>query len=207
MRKALSLIELIFTIVIIAIVFTVIPKVILSLNKSDSFSIRQDAIFNGVSLVNMISKLPYDEANTKYPDILHTDSLSFTCSTLTQRRIGGFIGSRNCEQNLSTSLGKDGEIDYTSYNDIDDFFQEDNISASPYKLKTQVKYISDSYSYSGTKVVIDLNNSVVPLGSTNLKRLDIKVNYVGKRGEEKQLTQFNYISSNIGQTRLNKREW
>ncbi len=207
MRKGLSLVELIFTIVIIAIVFTVIPKVVLSLNKSDSFTIRQDALFNGVSMVSMISKLSWDENNTNSSDVLHVDSLNFTCNASNGRRVGAFIGSRNCEQNLSSTLGKDGELDYITYNDIDDFISEDNITAKPYKLKTTVKYLSDNYSYAGSKMVIDLNLSSPSTLSTNLKKLDITVYYAGKRGEQRQLTQFDYVSSNIGQMILNKRSW
>ena len=208
MRKALSLIELIFTIVIIAIVFTVIPKIVLSLNKADSFTIRQDALFNGVSMVSMISKLPWDEANTAHSDILSTSSSYFFCDESNGRRIGGFIGSRNCEQNLSaSSLGSDGLSDYELYNDFDDFFDENNITANQYRLETTVIYLQDNYTQVGKKITFDLNSSLSSVPSTNLKKLDIKVWYTGKRGEERELTQFNYVSSNIGQMTLNKRSW
>jgi len=152
MRRGLSLIELIFTIVIIAIVFTVIPKVVLSLNKADSFAVRQDALFNGVSMVSMISKLPWDEANSNSPDVLHVDSLNFTCSTSTFRRVGGFIGSRNCDENLTSTLGKNGEASYDEYNDLDDFKDENNITAKPYRLETEVTYLTDNFTQNGTKI-------------------------------------------------------
>jgi prepilin-type N-terminal cleavage/methylation domain-containing protein len=207
MRRGLSLIELIFTIVIIAIVFTVIPKVVLSLNKADSFAIRQDALFNGVSMVSMISKLPWDEANTNSSDILHVNSVNFICNTTTFRRVGGFIGSRNCEQNLTASLGSDGEITYDSYNDFDDFINENNISVEPYRLETKVVYLNDNFTRDGTKITFDLSNESETNSSTSLKKLDITVYYAGKRGDNRQLTQFSYISSNIGQIILNKRSW
>ena len=207
MRRALSLIELIFTIVIIAIVFTVIPKVVLSLNKADSFAVRQDALFNGVSMVNMISKLPWDEANTQSSDVLHVDSSNFDCNTSTFRRVGGFIGSRNCEQNLTSSLGTNGESGYENYNDLDDFRSENNITAEPYRLETKVVYLGDSFTTNGTKITFDLSSSSETNSSTNFKKLDITVHYAGKRGEDRQLTQFGYISSNIGQMILNKRSW
>ena len=208
MRKALSLIELIFTIVIIAIVFTVIPKIVLSLNKADSFAIRQDVLFNGVSMVSMISKLPWDQNNTNSSDILLHDSSWLECNTSNGRRVGGFVGSRNCEQNLSAStLGTDGLSDYELYNDFDDFFNENNITANPYRLKTTVVYLNDNYAQAGTTITFDLNSSSVVATRTNLKKLDIKVWYAGKRGEERELTQFNYVSSNIGQMTLSKRSW
>jgi len=208
MRKALSLIELIFTIVIIAIVFTVIPKVVLSLNKADSFAVRQDALFNGISMVSMLSKLPWDENNTISSDVLQVSSTNFECNATLGRRVGAFISSRNCEQNLSaTSLGSDGESDYNLYNDIDDFVSENNITADPYRLTSRVVYLSDNFTKTGTKITFDLSSNSESNSSTNLKKLDITVYYAGKRGQERQLTQFNYVSSNIGQMTLNKRSW
>ncbi len=207
MRRGLSLVELIFTIVIIAIVFTVIPKVILSLNKSDKFSIRQDALFNGFSLVQMISKLPWDENNTQNIDILHTNSISyFDCNQSTTRRVGGFVGSRNCKNNLSAStISSDGAVDYNFFNDIDDFSGAD-INASYYGLHVGVVYISDNNIKRGQKTSFIL--SKVPVAnSTNLKMVDVNISYQGKRGKIKQISSFNYISANIGQVILNKRVW
>ncbi len=206
MRRGLSLIELIFTIVIIAIVFTVIPKVILSLNKSDKFAIRQDALFNGISLVQMISKLPWDENNTANIDILHVASGNFKCDENSTRRVGGFIGSRNCEDNLSAStISSDGVTDYNDFNDIDDFNNTD-INASYYGLHVGVKYIDDNISYSGQKAVFILNDSPKN-NTTNLKMVDVNISYQGKRGKIRQISDFYYISSNIGQITLNKRVW
>ncbi len=206
MRRGLSLIELIFTIVIIAIVFTVIPKVILSLNKSDKFAIRQDALFNGISLVQMISKLPWDENNTESIDILHADSGNFVCDDVSTLRIGGFVGSRNCENNLSASIiSSDGQSDYNLFNDIDDFSDID-INASYYALHVEVDYVPDSISYSGQKALFELSSTAVS-GTTNLKMVDVNISYHGKRGKVKQISSFNYISANIGQATLNKRVW
>ena len=206
MRRGLSLIELIFTIVIIAIVFTVIPKVIISLNKSDKFAIRQDALFNGISLLNMISKLPWDENNTEHIDILHVASGNFKCDENSTRRVGGFVGSRNCEGNLSASvISSDGQSDYNLFNDIDDFDGVD-INASYYALHTKVNYIDDKIIYDGQKASFVLNKTS-ETNTTNLKYIDINISYQGKRGKVKQISSFDYISANIGQAILNKRVW
>ena len=74
MKKALTLIELIFTIVIIALVFTVIPKIIYVSNKSLEFSKKEDAIFNMMAKMMDVSLKEYDENNTEYDDILLTGS-------------------------------------------------------------------------------------------------------------------------------------
>jgi len=206
MRRGLSLIELIFTIVIIAIVFTVIPKVILSLNKSDSFTIRQDALFNAISLTQMISRLPWDENDTNSTDILHTQSGNFICNNLSKRRIGGFIGSRGCKDNLSASvISSDGQSNYLYFNDFDDY-NDANISASYYGLDIRVNYIDDNITYDGQKAIFTLN-ATPKSTTTNLKMLDINVSYRGRRGKVRQLSQFSYISSNIGATILHERVW
>jgi prepilin-type N-terminal cleavage/methylation domain-containing protein len=214
MRKGLTLIELIFTIVIIALVFTVIPKIVLSLNKSDSFVIRQDAMFNGVSMMKMISNMPWDENNTESSDILHVSpgNVDLDCNETTDyRRIGGFIGSRTCEENKYASainLTPQTGDDIWVLNDIGDF-NDTNITASHYVLHVEVKYIDDniSYNYIDKNATITINKEASASGTTNLKYVDINVFYQGERGKEKHLTQFNYTSANIGQMIINKRVW
>ncbi len=223
MKKGFTMIELIFSIVIIAIVFTVIPKIIYAFNKSDSYSIREDALFNGVSTVNFISRLPWDEENTLYNDILHTNESNnsvFKCNSSTYRRIGGFIGSRNCEHDLNASLiSSDGESDWNYFNDFDDF-NDTNISSNigtdkVYTLANKVSYIKDNssvfdYNYANQSVNIDLNKASDINNTnktTNLKRLRTVIYYSGKRGKERQVSQFSYISANIGQILISKRAW
>lgn len=215
MRKALTLVELVFTIVIIALVFTVIPKVVFSLSKSDQFSIRQDALFAGVSLMNTISRLPWDEQNNLEEDILQTDSANFTCNASSGLRVGGFTGSRSCDNNLSAlSLSNDGQSDYTLYNDVDDFVAQ-VIEAKTfggdtlYELNTTVQFLDDSlvYDTSNRYVSVDLSSLPSSANTSNLKKVDIIVSYAGNRGEKRQLSQFSFTSSNIGLMRLNSRSW
>jgi len=211
MRKALSLIELIFTIVIIATVFTVIPKIVFSLNKADSFNIRQDAIFNGISMMKMNSKLPWDEGNVGSRDILDTNSTNsiFDCNKTTFRRVGGFIGGRTCEHNLSASvIAQEGNV----YNDIDDYddYDENTTNVVKYGLHVSVRYLNENISYNNKRasIYIDYENVLDDNNRTNLKYVDTNITYQGKRGKQgRALTQFKYISSNIGQMILNKRTW
>ena len=209
MRKGLSLIELIFTIVIIALIFTVIPKIILSINKSDSFSIRQDALFNGVSMLHMISNLAWDENDTNSSDILHVNSTHHTldCNATNHYRIGGFIGSRNCENDLNASaISNDGQSNYLDFDDIDDYNGTD-INASYYALHIKVSYIDDNITYTGNKANIALSLSPIS-HTTNLKMVDLNITYEGIRGKKgRQISQFSYVSSNIGKIAINKRVW
>jgi len=207
MRRGLSLIELVFTIVIIAIVFTVIPKIVFSLKKSDSFVIRQDAMFNGASLANMIIRLPWDENNTDSRDILDTNSsnagdANLTCDETTARRVGGFIGSRTCEENLSASVDFNDSDDF---NDLDDY-NDYNETPHWYGLEVFVKYVENNITYENKSAKILLSKSQVP-NTTNFKLVDVNISYRGNRGEHRPLTQFNYTSVNIGQMVINKRVW
>jgi prepilin-type N-terminal cleavage/methylation domain-containing protein len=221
MRKGVTLVELIFTIVIIAMVFTVVPKIIYAVNKSDSFTMRQDALMNGVSMLHMISNMPWDANDTNSSDILHVNSSAnsaFDCDETTHYRRGGFIGSRNCEDNLSASdinnSLKNGN-DIWALDNVGDFNNTDiNITAygsQIYELNITVDYIQDDnlsikYSYSGNSATVDLNNSSSNY-STNLKQIEARVFYHGERGAPRELARFNYTSANIGLMIINKREW
>lgn len=218
MKKGISLIELIFTIVIIAVIFTVIPKIVLSLSKSDEFSVKQDALFNGFTTMQMISRLAWDENSATSNDILQTSGNSnFTCNqTLGNYRIGGFVGSRNCDEHNATlsasPIGKDAVETLVNYNDIDDFDDEviyaNASSEKKYGLHVKVEYISDDIDYSAPKrAIIKLNKTGVA-STTSLKIVDINVTYQGKRGElDTPISQFRYVSANIGKSFLNKRTW
>lgn len=223
MRKAISLIELIFTIVIIAVVFTVIPKIVLALNKSDEVTIKQDALFNGITLMQMISRLPWDENSVGSNLILDTNSPSFKCDTSSKYRIGGFRGSRNCDSNItlvsSLVLDSDGQSNYYLYNDVDDFnaqsIDANTSGAQKYGLHVKVSYKDDTapillYNYANQAMTMDLSQNLLPpAGSSNLKKIDINVTYQGKKTAEHNtsITQFSYVSSNIGQFFLYKRAW
>jgi len=212
MRKGLSLIELIFTIVIIALVFTVIPKIVFALKKSDSFAIRQDAILNSVSLMQMLSKLPWDQNNSNTTDILHVSPIGnpiFICDPISRLRRGGFVGSRNCQNNLNASgLGSDvGENNETNFNDIDDFNNFD-FNTSIYNIHLTINYVND-FPVAAPIITIALSTNGLAAGSTNLKRVNLQTNYNGVRVRERgnALMDFNYTSANIGQTFFHKRVW
>jgi prepilin-type N-terminal cleavage/methylation domain-containing protein len=208
MRRGLSLIELIFTIVIIAVVFTVIPKIVLSLTKSDSFSIKQDALFNGITMLQMITRLSWDENSVLSNDILQTSSPNFTCNGASQQyRIGGFKGSRNCENNITLlGIGTE-ELQMAEYDDIDDFHDK-NKKTSTYTLLMNVTYINDTIQYTGRHASMVLEDTPSAT-STNLKKIDLSMLYSGtkvaKQGET--ISQFSFTSANIGKFYIGKRTW
>ena len=221
MRKGITLIELIFTMVIIAIVFTVIPKIMFALNKSDSFSIRQDAIFNGMSLVKMISDMPWDKNNTDSIAILkdtNTTTTLFDCNVTTKYRIGGFKGGRNCEDDLNATAIHVGLVngdDIFGIDNIGDFnktqLEANDSQVRNYEINVSVDYISDDdnvFKYSGQTCSISLQKAQkVSSDYTNLKEINATVYYKSGKRPVKQLSQFNYVSANIGLFILYKRVW
>ncbi len=215
MRRGFNLIELIFTIVIMAGIFAVIPKIIFATNKSDAFAMKQDALFNAVSLTNIASMLAWDENNSETISIVQTHDNNIPCSTSTFLRAGGFLGSntRNCKESFSASaIGSDtDEDDYLSYNDIDDFngtsIDVNLTDKTKYKIYTEVKYLNDTiFTVTGNKMTIALDNSI-QTNTSNIKKFKAVVGYVGGRGKDKNISSFYYYSANIGQITLNSEAW
>ncbi len=64
MRRAVALIELIFSIVIIALVLTAVPNLISVVNKSSKNAISQEAISNAASHISMVMSQYWDENDT-----------------------------------------------------------------------------------------------------------------------------------------------
>ncbi len=213
MRAGFNLIELIFTIVIMAGIFAILPKIIFATNKSDTFALKQEALFNTISLTNIASLLAWDENNTETLSILQTSGDSFfDCNETTSLRNGNFSGanSRKCKESSSASaIGADGESDYLSFDDIDDFNGTSidvNLSSfAKYKIYTEVSYLDDS------NVTIVEDNMTIVLGNsvnktTNIKKFKAIVSYAGKKGD-KNISSFYYYSTNIGQITLNSETW
>jgi prepilin-type N-terminal cleavage/methylation domain-containing protein len=185
MRRGLTLIELIFSMVIIAIVFTVVPKIIFASNKSLQLGIKEDALFNAVTLIGSIAKLPWDE-NTIVSNGGILDAGGVTCNDYRQ---GGFEGSRNCLDNdgsstwdVSPTMGREGSV----YNDVDDY--HNNIQVT-----------------SGGRIDYNLSTTVVHNG--DIKRIKVTVSTSDKRLGNSFQSSFFYDSANLGHIQINKRTW
>jgi Tfp pilus assembly protein PilE len=212
MKKALTLIELIFTIVIIAFVFTVIPKIIYISNKTLAFSKKEDAIFNMMAKMMDVSVKEYDEKNTEYDDILLVNDppkYVLDCNSSNGYRVGGFLGSRNCKNGVFetdvSSLGKDANE--PPYDDVDDYNgleEKTTVNGhTQYTIKISVGYNKEwtkndygtnylSYKFSGS-----FENK-----KTNLKRIYMVV-YDGNTS----IASVSYYSANIGHIRINSVNW
>lgn len=214
MRKGLTLIELIVSMVIIGVVFTVIPRLIISMNQNAQVTVKEEAMFSALTLMGSIINLPWDNNNTLNDQILNVTqgNAPYECNASTAGggllgyRIGGFIGGRNCRAlqdgtydfNASAALGREDAY----YNDIDDF--DGNITttkscANLYDLNTTVAYVDET------------DYSPLAAGKTsNAKMIGVKVKYTAGNkfaGTAKCITDLNYTSYNVGNVRINSRSW
>jgi prepilin-type N-terminal cleavage/methylation domain-containing protein len=213
MRRALTLIELILSMVIIAIVFTVIPRLIHAMNQTSKTAQQEEAMYNAVALMGAIINLPWDNNNTINDQILQVTqgNSAYDCNTTSGYRIGGFIGGRNCiepsgiDYNAST-LGLEG----SDMNDIDDYRIDINASSdcsrkagkSLYTLSPIITYVNDPASVGAiTLSDVNINNT------SNTKHVIVKVGYHTDNKLGGCITALQYDAFNIGQIHINSRSW
>ncbi len=214
MRKGLTLIELILSMVIIAIVFTVIPRLIMSMNQSAQTTIKEEAMFNAMAQMGAIINLPWDNNNTQNSQILNvTQNNIYDCNTSSASggplgyRIGGFVGGRNCRALIDGTYSFNASVigkEDANYNDIDDYdanittpdiqCSDGTLKSLDYNITTSVYYVSDP---SVTGSIMLSNTLSTP--TTNTKYVAVK---------KGSCTIFEYHSFNIGQMDIKKRgDW
>lgn len=213
MRRALTLIELIFAMVIIAIVFTVIPRLIHAMNQTSKTAQQEEAMYDAVAFMGAIINLPWDNNNTQHDQILQVTAgnSGYDCNTTSGYRIGGFIGGRNCIEPNGTDynasvLGLEG----TDINDLDDYTlainADNNCSRSKgkslYTLSPMISYVKDPSS-TGIITLSDINISK----SSNTKHVIVKVGYHADNKQSGCIAALQYDAFNIGQMHLNSRSW
>jgi hypothetical protein len=209
MRRALTLIELIFSMMIVALVFTVVPKIVFVTNKSFETTVREEALYNAMALMGIVVRLPWDELNTRYDRILAVTAGNgaYRCDESTGfYRIGGFRGSRNCigsaqrPLEASATLGREG----TDYNDLDDYNGFGLVTTTPYgaryDLNVTVRYLEDPDP--GDEV--DLSLLAPSSGTTDIKEVRVTV---FARAKTPFRSSIYYHAANIGQFYLHKRAW
>jgi len=208
MKKGFTLLELIFSMVIIAIAFSVLPKILMMATKVSTQSVREEAMFSAVALAGFIHATPWDEQNTQVDDILHVSAgdSDYDCSSSSYLRVGGFVGSRNCKNNKNaSSLGSDSN-DGSAYDDVDDFGDttSSNLNDSrQYTLKVDIDYVDDININDGSSFSTTTSSS-----STNTKYIKIQVQPQTKAKElRSNVATFDFYSLNIGQLQVNKRVW
>ena len=204
MKKALTLIELIFTMVIIAFVFTVIPKLFQISNNSLSFSSKEDALFNMYSeMMNIVNK-PYDQENTIYDDILLTGKKALECNTTTGYRVGGFIGGRNCFNKVyESSIPSSPQEPFNAIEDYNGLKYNIYSGHKQYTIEVSVGYTDNWNSSNYNNESLEFNfTSRSDNNKSQIKRVCVKI-----LDNNKTISSIDYYSANIGETSIKSIEW
>ncbi len=184
MRRGMSLIELIFTMLIISVIFMVVPRLISVTNRSMQLELKEEALFDAISLSFLLSTLPWDQ-NTTNTNGAILKAGGVECNASTGYRTGGFIGSRNCIGYANTP--PDDKVndcdDLDDYNDKSCY--EDNTTGGhlPYNLKVTIRRNKDK-----KHLIVEVNTS----NSGRFGKFDSK---------------FFFDSYNLGWVHINRRVW
>ncbi|UCN00792.1 prepilin-type N-terminal cleavage/methylation domain-containing protein [Sulfurimonas sp. SWIR-19] len=207
MKKAFTLIELIFSMVIIAIAFSVLPKILQLSIKSSTTSLKEEAMYNAVAYVGLIKSTAWDEENTKIDDILLVTAGNsvYDCNQTTGYRTGGMKGSRNCfHKKYASALGSDSN----DLDDMDDFITlnaKNSSSSRDYNLSVTENYIDD-ITLSATQYTITYPPNATDTTNTKLITVTVQAN---KKGNVlgNSFVKIPFIAQNIGQIKVNRRVW
>lgn len=197
MRKAASMIELVIAIVVMGIAMMTLPMMLTTVQSNNTFAMQQEAILIARTQMGDIITYPWDEYSTNSNSdfaVLDTNSSDLTSSIYKRspdqnstRRVGHVKGNKrrkffSTKVYASYPLGQEG----TEYDDIDDFNDENKglsndandtnatIGYKVYKdlnMTISVKYISDINS----TVIFDFNQTSAPIGTTNIKMIQVSL--------------------------------
>ncbi len=235
LRPALAMIELIFTIVIMAIVLMSAPQLIRSATKSGYVAIMQESINETAAQVNMVMGYYWDEADVNenfLPPVLHVSAgnADLDANGTTGLRKGvpllslrSFI--RSDAQELNASIAADLGNDGGDRDDIDDLIGDTNMtliaaSSADYiendtiKINTNVSYLSDNptggtYAPDGNhKIYFSPDfSSAAPAGTTNIKRIIVTLSSTSGMDELEKSITLNAFSCNIGSNQFEERSF
>lgn len=236
-RPAIAMIELIFAIVIMAIILMSAPRLISTAAKSGYVAIQQESINEAASRINMIMGYHWDEndANETILDpILQTASpvtdlseATYVDGNGTGRRTGtpkesyrSFVRPDNSRGSATAAgaLGNDG-----LENDMDDFIgtqgltlvgtgTEANYIEKNVTMVTDVAYITDATdatTYNAANTInFDANFTQTSATTTNIKRITTTLTSgAGSPDELNKTIILHAFSCNIGGYKLEERDF
>ncbi len=215
MKKAISLIELIFAIVIVGLVVSSLPTILSQANTNNIFTLKQDAIKAAQTKIKGISTHFWDERSyspiTLKSYIINTNSQNTQLNNrpgltkLAGRR------SKSLEERNATKIGKEGQV----INDIDDFDAQkekvarsviskhlngaknlDYVFKNKMQLISQVRYVNDN-AINFTSPNASFNFSLADATNTtsNIKRICVKI----KLDDKNTISLYSYVF-NIGES-------
>ena len=224
MKKAMSMIELVFAIVIMGIVVMSLPLVLTQVQNSNSFALRQEVILSIKSKLSYILAYQWDQntydTTADIERVLNIPASADTdtdFNTTTTRRKGHILadGRRRLWDDLRASTTKANFTTDTVNDDIDDFdgkSETKTITALDdfifnVELNSTTTYIKDTLSngmYSTSNAITFIfnpdNNTT---NRTNIKMISVTAT---ANGIENPMSMYAF-SSNIGQSKVAKKTW
>ena len=204
-KRAFTLIELIFAIIVLSIAFLAIPELFVATSSNIEEILKDEATFQGVRTAGAIQTYPWDEksqnSDGNFTYILDVqdgdDQLDRVAGT--QYRVGNDqLGKKRkfyqTTTLASTTLGSDtGD---TIDDDIDDFNNHSETITSlvvDLTVTTKVFYIDDDEDYSAATLSFDIPTTSQSQ-SSNIKMIEVKV----KDSNNNHILTYRTISCNIG---------
>ena len=215
-RKAVAMIELIFSIVIMGIVMLSAPLMISTASQSSSVTFQQESIAIAATHTNFLMTYAWDEKNTEsYKNTFGDLKKNILTVTNGDSELNTRIPNiaRILDLNISSAIGV-GDATDTRSDDIDDFHNttssltlangavtaatssEDNYMDINISLRTQVYYFDDTADYNAcgstangcafTTDLIDANNKA----NTNIKRIKVTLTSINVPDKSIQLNAF-----------------
>jgi len=230
-RPAIAMLELIFAIVIMAIVLMSAPMLISTATKSGYVSVIQEAINEAASQVNMVAGYHWDEndANELFLDPIlgvTSGSSDLDADVNSSRRRGtpkesyrSFVRSDGRDDlNASIGLGVDGVE--TAEDDIDDFTGITNLieieSSTADNVETTTINISKTSNYNVDTVTGGYNQSDITFipfvnatagTTTNIKQITVTLTSSSGVDDLNKSISLHAFSSNIGAYKLEERDF
>jgi len=231
MRPAIAMIELIFSLVILAIVLRSAPMLISTATNSGYVALQQEAIATAAAELGMILTNHWDEGDTNTsntaPILVTLGDVELNVDPTTGRRAGtpssshrtfiSALGTTLISATSSANLGNDGDID-----DIDDYAtgvgsgfvdlntttnDEGDLIDKDMSILTTVTYISDTAAYN-TGTTLTFNNpfnTASAADTSNIKYINVTLTTTNTTEELAKTISLNAFSCNIGTYQLNER--
>lgn len=235
LRKAVAMIELIFSIVVMGIVMMSAPMLISTASKSGYVGMQQEAINEATSQLNMILGYHWDENDTDedFADALLVVSNlgddELDQNDTTSRRQGTPKESSRSytredgETNLTASTiasfgeGVDNGGTETENDDMDDFdgttitlntIENSEVDyIDKVSIKTDVSYIADDADYATTNLHFTPDYVNLPADTTNIKHIQVTLKSISNVEELKKTIIFHAFSCNIGAYKLESKDF
>jgi prepilin-type N-terminal cleavage/methylation domain-containing protein len=229
MKKAFTLVELVISIVIIAIASVTLPMMLASANKLQEQTINQDIFFKSITVMTDILSKPWDDSSTivgNEPPLIWNTQNAATDATLTNTTNGryrsGSLQNYNYryfyEPYLNATAISANATQLTNTTQIPSignydgrFISESLTDGANVNYAISVRYVPDvaikdasGKRETATWALSGTTNTFTDAtDSTNLKRINIQA--TRNMGSETMNANFVYFSSNIGTPDIKKK--